>query len=391
MAEHPQSSGPGGNVGAPIATAVIGYGLSARIFHIPFILALPDHFHLHTIVQRNPDAASNSTGVSASNDHPSVTVRTSPESMFADPEVSLVIITTPPDSHFKLASAALRAGKHVIVEKPFVPTAAEARELADIAKECGKLLSVYQNRRWDADFVTLKMLVEDGYLGRVVEGQSHIDRFRPEAPDSSAKNHAWKSDTAMAGNGALYDLGTHLIDQAVHLFGLPTRVTGFLARQRDGVVGGEEVPVATADSFTVILHYSNGMMFTVKAGVLSVAEDQMRFWVRSTEGTYRKHFEDVQEPSLKAGAKVGEAGFGKEPQSSWGTIDVVGKDGVVKKHSHHTVDPPPTYLEYYRHMAMAIKTDSPVPVTPQEAASVLHIIERAVESSRTWKTVEVRL
>ncbi|KAF3346033.1 Protein CapL [Verticillium dahliae VDG2] len=179
--------------------AIIGYGLSAKVFHIPFINLVPT-LNLHTIIQRNPTAES-----SAPADYPSLTHHTSLAPALADPAVDVVGILTPPDTHFDLASQALRAGKHVLVEKPFVPTAAEADALIALAREHNRLICVYQNRRWDSDFLTLRRLLRDGTLGRALALDTHFDRYRPDKPTT------WKGSLLMdRGGGVLFDLGSHL-------------------------------------------------------------------------------------------------------------------------------------------------------------------------------------
>lgn len=224
--------------------------LSAKVFHIPLILVTPS-FTLHSIVQRTPKPNDN-----AGQDHPEAKIYNSADAMFADPEIDIIIISTTPETHFPFTKAALQAGKHVMVEKPFVPTSAEASELISISKETGKFICVYQNRRWDSDFLTVKKLMADGLLGRVVEFETHFDRFKGEKPAT------WKGTLTMENaGGVIYDLGTHLIDQAFCLFGQPKTVTAIFSNQRaDGS--------AEPDSITVMLNYGEkGPLVTAKAGV----------------------------------------------------------------------------------------------------------------------------
>lgn len=284
--------------------AVIGYGLSAKVFHIPLVLAVPE-LKLYGIVQRSPKPDDD-----ASKDHPGTKSWRSVEEMYKDPEVDVVVITSIPETHFAMCKAALEAGKNVVVEKPFVPTAKEAEELIQISKKSGKLLAVYQNRRWDSDFLTLRKVMAEGSLGEIAEFETHFDRHRPDPPADT-----WKAkDTP--GNGAIYDLGTHLIDQVYHTFGRPQRVTGFVYNQRRGVAEGAK------DSSTVLLHYP-GMLVTVKAGVVSAEEEQLRYWVRGTKGTFKKFHLDVQEDQLKAGQRPGDKGFAEDPESHFGKFDSI--------------------------------------------------------------------
>ena len=197
--------------------------------------------------------------------------------MVEDRSIDVVVITTTPTSHFELCKLALEWNKHVIVEKPFTPTSKQADELINIAVNRNLFLTVYQNRRWDTDFLTLSKLIENGTLGRVVEFETHFDRHRPTAPTGG-----WKTKP-LPGGGGLYDLGTHLIDQVLVLFGLPDRITGFVGSQR------EHNPKGVDDSCTVLLHYDlRGLLATVKVGVVSPEEDQLRFWVRGEKGSYKK-------------------------------------------------------------------------------------------------------
>jgi len=277
-----------------------------------------------------------------------------------------------------MCKSALQAGKHVVVEKPFVPTAAEAAELCDIAAKSGKKLAVYQNRRWDADFVTLKQVIASGSLGDIAEVETHFDRHRPDPPADT-----WKAKD-VAGNGAIYDLGTHLIDQVYSLFGYPERVTGFIGVQRRSVTEGAH------DSCTVLLHYDGGkLLVTAKAGVVSPEVDQLRFWVRGTKGGFKKFHLDPQEDQLK-GAKAGAAlpeDFGVEQDGRAATVTTLGEGGKLDRKVWDTVSPPPTYVEYYRVFGKALAGEGEVPVKAEEARDVLKIIEAALQSSKEGKSI----
>ena len=350
--------------------------MSANIFHIPFI-GLTKNLALHSIVQRSPKADS-----SAPEDHPAVKHHTSVEPLLADPEVDVVVITTPPDTHYQLARTALENGKHVLVEKPFVPTSAAAEELVALARSRGRVLCVYQNRRWDADFLTVRHLLADGTLGRVVEFETHFDRFRAGRPTN------WKASLSMAkGGGVIYDLGTHLIDQAFVLFGLPSSVSGKFVNQRDGriVDGVGEEP----DSLTATLSYAEtGTLVHVRIGVMSVETKQVRFWVRGTKGSYHKAGLDPQEDQLKGGMKASAADFGYEEASRAGRLCVAREDGSVEERACPTVEPA-TYLKFYELFAKAVETgsESDVPVPASQAAQVLRIIEAVKESAKTGKEI----
>ncbi|TDZ32401.1 scyllo-inositol 2-dehydrogenase (NADP(+)) IolW [Colletotrichum spinosum] len=353
---------------------IIGYGLSAKVFHIPFINLTPQ-FNLHSIVQRKPTASS-----SAPNDYPTLKHHTSLEPMLRDPEVDIVNILTPPNTHFSFAKQALQAGKHVLVEKPFVPTVAEAEELIQIAKTNNRLICVYQNRRWDSDFLTVKKMISDGILGRVYEFDTHFDRYRPDRPSS------WKGELGMdEGGGALYDLGSHLIDQVYHLFGMPQGVYGKLVSQRDGRFDAQD-----PDSVHAQLTYPDGLIVSVRIGVMSVETIQPRFWIRGTRASFHKTALDPQEDQLKAGRKPDEPGFGVEDPINGGRLLLVRDGGRVEERTKLTVEPK-TYLKLFEAFARAVETgrDEDVPVPASEARDVLRIIDAVRESAKTGS--ELRL
>jgi predicted dehydrogenase len=262
----------------------------------------------------------------------------------------------------------------VIVEKPFTPTSQEAEELIALAKKENRLLSVYQNRRWDSDFLTLSKYIKNGSLGRVVEFETHFDRYRPEAPKSN-----WKLE--QPAGAVIYDLGTHLMDQVVHLYGLPKRITGLLYNQR------EHNPSEFEDSCTVLLHY-DGMLVTVKAGVVSPEVNQLRYWVRGDKGSFKKYHLDCQEDQLRAGMKPGDNGYGLEPKERYGVLNTA-KAGQIESEVVPTVEPA-TYAEFYRKFARALGGDiSQLPVDPTTAAAVIRLVELAKESSKLGRTLDV--
>lgn len=349
----------------PFQVGIVGYGLSARVFHIPYVLASPA-FALRAIVQRHGDTAQK--------DHPDAVVYRDADALFADATVDLVVVTTPPASHIALASAALAAGKHVVVEKPFAAAAADCDGLIAQAAAAGRVLSVFQNRRWDADFVTLQRLLADGALGRVVELESHFDRYK--ALDAVPRA-AWAVAPGQPATDAIYDVGTHLIDQVVTLLGLPARVTGVLQNQRGG---------APYDAFTVLLHYPDGLLATVKATTLSAAADQLRFWVRGDRAAFRKcHMDPQEKQALQMGPQ--DPGFGVEPASHAGQLTVYGADGQLTTTTVPTVAPPPTYSQFYTLLAGALAGTGPVPVPAQEARNVIRLVELAEQSSREGRTL----
>lgn len=264
-----------------------------------------------------------------------------------------------------------------MVEKPFTPTSAEAQQLVDLAKKQGVLLTVYQNRRFDSDFLTLRKYIENGSLGRVAEFETHFDRHRPDMPTATT----WKV-VPRPGVSVVYDLGSHLMDQIVCLYGLPEKITGFVGSQRDNNTSG------VADACTVLLQYSNGMLATVKAGVVSPEQQQLRYWVRGVNGSFRKCHLDPQEDQLKQGLRPGDKNYGVEPSDRYAILNTI-VDGRVNSEVVPTVEPA-TYTEFYRRFALALKGDAAqIPVDPAEAAAVIRLIELAHESSDKGRTLNV--
>ncbi|KAI0100475.1 NAD(P)-binding protein [Hypoxylon sp. NC0597] len=360
---------------------VIGYGLSATIFHIPFITTTPT-LKLHSILQRNP----NQSASSAPRDHPDVKHFTSLDQFLADEDLDVVVVTTPPQTHFSFTQQALQAGKHVLVEKPFVPTAAEADALISLSREKGRLICVYQNRRWDSDFLTVKKLLADGNtLGRIVEFETHFDRFRLEKPAS------WKGSLGMdQGGSALYDLGTHLIDQVYVLFGMPRSVFATLVSQRDGLLSGPQHPDLEPDSVTAQLFYEDGLIAFVRIAVASAETRQPRFWIRGTKGSYRKDGLDPQEPQLKSGMKTNDANFGRESPEWNGKLTLVGDNGSMLERDCPNVEPE-TYSKIYELWGHAAtrNREQDVPVPASQARDVLRIIEAIKESARSRREIEL--
>ena len=345
--------------------------MSAKIFHIPFITLIPQ-FKLHSIVQRSPK-----DGNSAPADHPSAKHYTSVDDLLADKDVDVVVITTPPDNHFELTKAALESGKHVLTEKPFVPTSAEADRLIEISKANNRLICVYQNRRWDSDFLTVRHLLAKDTLGRITEYNTHFDRYKAVAATN------WKGELGIPqGGSAIFDLGTHLIDQAYVLFGMPQSVHGRVLSQREG-----KPDYFNPDAVNAELTYADGKIVNVRISALSAETTQQRFWVRGTKGSFRKLGLDPQEDQLKAGEKPTAAGFGKDAPDSMSLV-VIDADGKPKEEAVPDLTPE-TYTTFYKAFAKAVESgkEEDVPVKPNEARDVLRIIEAVLESAKSGKDV----
>ncbi len=282
-----------------------------------------------------------------------------PEDAFALPEIDLIVIATPNPTHFDLARKALLGGKHVVVDKPFTNSVAEAQELIALAKDRGRLLSVFQNRRWDADFLTMRQLLSDGPLGEIVHFESHYDRYRPEP------RQRWR-EQAVPGGGLWFDLGPHLADQALLLFGAPERIYADLEIQR---ASGQAI-----DYFHVILRY--GHRRVILHGGTLVAAETPRFTVHGTRGSYTKFGLDTQEDSLKSGNVPGGEGWGFDPRM--GTLIAQLGDGFKTREVPNV---PGNYLAFYKAIQLAISTGAPNPVPAEDGLAVINVIETGMKSA----------
>ncbi|KAJ1812415.1 hypothetical protein LPJ75_003661 [Coemansia sp. RSA 2598] len=344
---------------AVIKVGVVGFGMSARVFHCPLIDASRS-YELTAVVERHSQ--------NSKQKYPHVQVVHSIEELLAIDDIELVVVTTPNDTHVPYAKQALLSGKNCVVEKPFTVTEPEARDLARISKQTGKVLSVFQNRRWDGDFLTVKSLVASGLLGNIVEIESRFDRFR-----AVRKQNAWREDGDFPGSGVLYDLGAHLFDQIVDLFGVPEYVTGTVRNER-------QIKGAPDDSFLVVLDYpSKNFKAICRAGML-VRDKPARFTVLGSNGTFTKYGLDVQEEQLKQGLTPKDASvFGKDRETQYGILDSEISPGIHTKGTVTTADG--RYADYYENVAGAIRGTDRLVVTPEQAADVIRIIELAKQSS----------
>ena len=288
---------------------------------------------------------------------------TDPQTALAHENVDLVVIASPNDSHFSLARAALQAGKHVVVDKPFTTTVAEAQELSALAEAQDCLLSVFHNRRWDSDFVTVRTLVEQGLLGEVVHFESHMDRFRPEIRDR------WRERPG-PGSGLWFDLGPHLIDQALQLFGMPQKITATLGNQRAGA--------QTDDWAHVLLDYTR--LKVILHGSLLAASGSPRFTVHGVRGSLIKRLPDPQEAQLRAGMRPNDPRWGMDPDCA-SFFD--GQGGAPRQIESQCGD----YRQYYRAIVLALNTGAPNPVAPKDAINVMTVLEAAMRSSVTGTTI----
>ena len=337
-----------------VQVGVIGFGLGGRVFHAPIISAVPG-LQLAAIVERSGDSARAA--------YPNVKVVRSVSELLAIDSIELVVVTTPNPTHLDLARQCLMAGRHVVVDKPFATTYAEAVELVRIAEERGRLITVYQNRRWDGDFLTLRRIMQDGRLGRLVLFESHMERYRP-----MLKAEAWR-ELPSPGSGLWFDLGPHLLDQAFVLFGPPESMTAELRAERDGA--------AVDDAFDVVLQYPR-MRVLLRSNLLTCVPGP-RFRLNGMQGSFVKYGSDPQEDALKAGEKPGRPNWGQEPKENWGTLSIADGDKITE-----TRIPTETgdYRRYYENVRDAIVSGAPLDVSPQHALRIMQALELGIESSK---------
>jgi predicted dehydrogenase len=356
-----------------IKAGVVGFGLAGRIFHAAVINETPG-MKVGAIVQRSGDEAAAA--------YPSAKVARSLDEMLEDPEITLCVVATPNQAHRSLAEQCLKAGRHVVVDKPLALSSADTRALAELAAERGLILSAYHNRRWDGDYRTVCGVLEGGRLGRPLHLVSHFDRYRLEP-----RTNAWR-ESGEVGGGVLFDLGPHLIDQALALFGDPAFLWADVRHTRDHAV--------VDDAFDIMLSYGSGVRTHGPAAgmdlsglrvwlcaTLAAASAGARFTLHGTLGSYEKWGLDPQENALKAGQRFETPGFGSEPPNAWGVLTL----------ANSPPEPVPTlrgdYREYYANVRDAILGVAPLAVTVRDAWRVARLIELARESSESGSRIAV--
>jgi len=345
-----------------IDVGLIGFGLAGRAFHAPVIHAVPG-LRLAAIVQRN--------GNEAATQYPEVRVVRTLVELLNIREIRLVVIATPNDSHYQLAHRCLTAGRDVLVDKPFTTTLEKAVALVEFAKKQGRLISVYQNRRYDGDFQALLQIAKNGTLGRIVSFEANYDRFRPQL-----KPGAWRERSG-PGNGIFFDLGPHLIDYALTLFGLPDAVTADIRIQRDGAV--------VDDTFDVALHYENGLRADLRSSILAVAP-RPHFLVHGTHGAFFKQTVDPQELNLRYGKIPSEGPWGAEPEENWGVLTASENSAVAQKRVPSVNC---DFRDFYANLRDAILGKAELAVSPEWAVDVMRLLELARQSSNERRTVSL--
>lgn len=342
-----------------VQVGLVGYGLAGEIFHAPLISSVAG-LQLAAVFSSNP--------AKVQRDYPSLTVEPSLEQLLAHDEITSVVIATPNTTHFEFAKQAILAGKHVVVDKPFTITSADADVLIALAQEHHVLLSVYQSRRWDNDFKTIRRMLQSQLLGDISTYEEHYDRFRLSVTDR------WR-DQAIPGSGMLYDLGAHLIDHALTLFGVPLTVQATVQAIRPGGV--------VDDYFHIVLGYPEHRNVILHSSII-VREPGPRFQINGTKGSFIKYGLDSQEDALKAGKRPGDPGWGEDPSSDYGclTMDI---DGLTVNGTIQTLRG--GYEGFYQDWAAAITDGKPVPVDPMDSRNVIRTIELALQSQAEQRTI----
>ena len=345
----------------PIRSALCSFGMSGKVFHAPFI-KVHHGFELYGVWERSSK--------NASKKYPYIKSYDTYEEMLADPSVELVIVNTPNSTHFNYAKKALEAGKHVIVEKPFVITSQDGENLIELAKEKNKKLFVYHNRRWDSDFKTVKGVLNKKLLGDIVEAEIHFDRYKEEL---SAKAH---KELPGPGTGTLYDLGSHLIDQALQLFGWPEAVFADVDILRS---------ISKVDDYFELLLFYPEKRVRLKASYV-VREPLPSFILHGLKGTFIKSRADVQENDLQAEKIPGTDGWGIEPETEKGLLHTEINGEIVRQTlpTEHG-----NYIQYFNEVFDAIRNNGVAPVSAEDGLKVIRIIEAAFESSKQKRVVEL--
>lgn len=343
-----------------INAGICSYGMSGRVFHAPFLQAHPG-FHLKGIVERHQNLSRER--------YPEATVFRSVKAMLEDNTVELVVVNTPVQTHFEYAKAALLAGKHIVVEKPFTVNAAEAKELNQLASEKQLQLIVYQNRRYDGDFLALKQVVAQGVLGELKEAEMRFDRYRP---GHSGKNHK-EGDQPGAGN--LHDLGAHLIDQAIQLFGFPEAVFADVMTLRKAMVAN--------DYFEVLLYYPRPFRVRIK-GTVFAREPYPAYILQGENGTFMQQRSDLQEEYLQGGAIPSLSAWIATPNETDGILHTVIQGEDLRKTTRSEIG---NYMNFYEDVYQLLVNHEKNPVPATDGVMTMKIIDAALQSSKHRKVI----
>lgn len=344
-----------------IRTVLLSYGMSGKVFHAPFLENHPG-FELVGSWERSQKKIND--------DYPNAKSFDTLEAVLSDKSIDLVVVNTPVDTHFDYAKQALLAGKNVLVEKAFTTTAIQAKELAELAVSKGVKLAVFQNRRWDSDFKTVKKIIADGLLGELVEAEFHFDRYNPNL---SLKSH---KETANAGAGILKDLGPHLIDQALHLFGMPDAVFADIRITREQSV--------VDDGIDILLYFTN-FRVRLKAGFF-VREAIPSYIIHGKKGSFLKTRGDMQEDDLKSGKQPNSVNWGEEPKELEGILHTEINGEIIREKIPTLTG---NYNDFFEGLYQSIIYDNKEPVTAKEGEQVMFIIEKALQSYQEKRVVNL--
>lgn len=338
---------------APILTGICSFGYSTKVFHGPLLTVNPN-FKFKAVVERHKEESKEK--------YPDLTIYKSVDELVNDESLELIIVNTPNQTHYDFAKKALLANKHVIIDKPFAATVVECEELIKLAKERNKMLTAFHNRRWDGDFKIVKEIIESGRLGRLVEGEFRFERFR-----SSLNPKKHKEEPAPA-TGLVYEIGTHIIDQAVSLFGMPNAVFGDIRKMRDG---------SLVDDFFELLLYYPDFRLKLKSTILA-KEELPGYILNGTKGSFVKKRMNLQEDQLKAGMLPTDENYGVEPSSEWGILNIEDNNESVRE---AVPTPHSNYEDFFKLVHKHLRENGPVPVDPSDALNGIKIIESAYKSN----------
>ena len=346
---------------APIGVGICSMGMSGVVFHAPFIATNPK-FKLVATWERTKNVTSEK--------YPNVIIYSTLEELLQNDQVELVVVNTPNVTHYTYVKMALMAGKHVVVEKPFVPSVAECDELIQLAAKQNCLLSVYQNRRYDSDFLTVQKILAEGLIGDIREAEFHYDRFDNNL---SYKTH---KEVPQKGTGCLYDLGSHLIDQALTLFGMPEWVYADIFAMR---------PISKVDDYFELLMYYNDFRVRLKASY-QVRELLPGYVLHGSKGSFVKYKSDTQESALQKGQLPNQADWGIEPSEVAGILHTEDGNEVIRK---KFASVPGNYMDYYEGIYRAVRHHQSLPVTAEDGKNVIRIIEAAFNSNEKKCAVKI--
>jgi predicted dehydrogenase len=353
-----------------IRTAICSYGYSTKIFHEPYISLLPEYFDLRAFVERN--------GNNSKERYPSARVYRSCEELFVAEDIDLVVINTPSPTHFDYARKALEAGKHVVIDKPFTATSGEAEALIDMAKTKKLVLTVFHNRRWEGEFIAMKQVVDQKLLGKLIDGEFRFERFKNKPNPKAHK------EEPLPGNGLMYELCTHLIDQALFLFGMPKSVYAEICKER----GFSKID----DYCAVILYYENQFRLLIKSALL-VADTGPSYILNGHNGSFVKYRANILEEQSVKGMRPEDENFGREDATTAARLTVLQPDDSLKTVEYRSPDS--SYIGFYQQLGEAIRANGKdaqfvrPPVIPEDALNGIRIIEAAYESAEHRKVIDL--